>query len=1140
MKKIQLTDALRNIKKRFVSYLSIVFIIMLGTGGFLMTRYAGTGIRGAAKDFFIASNFKDFELASSIGLTQASIDKVNQIEGVTDTEGVETLAGKMTFKDSTTDVTLISWTERISVPLIVSGTKPEKTGECAVGNDFARSHNLSVGDVIQIATDDIYGVHPLLTDTCTITAIVRHPDFSRSDAHNVIVLPLESFNLKDMEYRYMRLYVKADARDDLMFSKGYTRSVKGTADRLKELIHQLEADTLDDAKRLANLRIEYEMQEAQAQIDDARRQISEGEAALEAKLAEGKQQLAAGKAQLANAYRQLISGEAQLRDAEAMLASVRKVRDLLRGKSPAELLGFVNEVNGYIDAYNQAADDWTREQIRNALKEYLSQDPAREYAAIIKDISGIDLNQAADNPPSLIPAQNAMRDVTSILLLAAAADEGINPVDIYQDVETISKLSDEINAAPNEEAANAAREKLAAYLADPEVQRRLGFVSQYLGIDVNELIWLSSMTEMDQYQLVRFHDLLRQMRIAKNSIANAESMVAQGRAKLAAGWAQYYAGLKLLQEKEAEMNELEAQARAQLADANAQLEQKIAEGEAELTKARARVESLTCSWIVQERDVNGGYMALLTNSASAFNLGYALGILFLIVAALVVFSTLIIIIEEETKLVGTAKAFGFTNREILAKYMVFALSASVVGAILGILVGVGIAALVQGLLTNTRMFIYSFPKIRIELWSTVVVSLGAIALSAAVTLLACSDLLRNSAYNLLNGLSNKKHKNRKKKTSSNKRGSLYSRLIIRNMITEKARVLISILIIAGSTTMVGTGLSLKAGFDGMTKLQLSRIIRYDYAVSFESKMPQENLDKLEQLMETDGVSFLPVLSQGALFEQDDRLQGLSLLCADPAELDNYYAIRDLNTFRPVPIPSHGILIQRRLNESFGIRKGDILPILNSTLVAHNADVVGYFENYLDRLAVCSPESYREIFGTDPVCNAYYLKLNGMNETEFLEQIKAISPDFTVKRADDFLHLYNTGFVMYNAIVMISILIAIIMSFIVLTNLASIFLNRKKTELIVMRINGFTQNEALIYLSKETLLTILIGLAAGVLFGTALSYLLIRIVEPTDAQFARHVHVFAWVIAVLLEGSFAFLINWNVFRRVRKLNFRDIM
>ena len=192
MKKTQLTDALRNIKKRFVSYLSIVFIIMLGTGGFLMTRYAGTGIRGAAKDFFIASNFKDFELASSIGLTQASIDKVNQIEGVTDTEGVETLAGKMTFKDSTTDVTLISWTERISVPLIVSGTKPEKTGECAVGNDFARSHNLSVGDVIQIATDDIYGVHPLLTDTCTITAIVRHPDYSRSDAHNVIVLPLES------------------------------------------------------------------------------------------------------------------------------------------------------------------------------------------------------------------------------------------------------------------------------------------------------------------------------------------------------------------------------------------------------------------------------------------------------------------------------------------------------------------------------------------------------------------------------------------------------------------------------------------------------------------------------------------------------------------------------------------------------------------------------------------------------------------------------------------------------------------------------------------------------------------------------------------------------------------------------------
>ena len=44
MKKTQVKDAVRNIRKRIVSYLSLCLVIMLGLGGMFTTSYMGAGL----------------------------------------------------------------------------------------------------------------------------------------------------------------------------------------------------------------------------------------------------------------------------------------------------------------------------------------------------------------------------------------------------------------------------------------------------------------------------------------------------------------------------------------------------------------------------------------------------------------------------------------------------------------------------------------------------------------------------------------------------------------------------------------------------------------------------------------------------------------------------------------------------------------------------------------------------------------------------------------------------------------------------------------------------------------------------------------------------------------------------------------
>jgi ABC-type antimicrobial peptide transport system permease subunit len=114
-----------------------------------------------------------------------------------------------------------------------------------------------------------------------------------------------------------------------------------------------------------------------------------------------------------------------------------------------------------------------------------------------------------------------------------------------------------------------------------------------------------------------------------------------------------------------------------------------------------------------------------------------------------------------------------------------------------------------------------------------------------------------------------------------------------------------------------------------------------------------------------------------------------------------------------------------------------------------------------------------------------------------------------------------------------------MSFMILTNLSNIYVIRKKRELTVMRVNGFSIRQTKGYLAQESLVTTLIGLALGVLAGVLLAPFATATVEPADLQFDKSLHILAWIAAAGLEGLFALIIYSITFRQIKHFNLRDI-
>jgi ABC-type antimicrobial peptide transport system permease subunit len=214
-------------------------------------------------------------------------------------------------------------------------------------------------------------------------------------------------------------------------------------------------------------------------------------------------------------------------------------------------------------------------------------------------------------------------------------------------------------------------------------------------------------------------------------------------------------------------------------------------------------------------------------------------------------------------------------------------------------------------------------------------------------------------------------------------------------------------------------------------------------------------------------------------------------------------------------------------------------VLDAGFRRRECRINGFVQNYQKRIILFTPACYRNLFDADFPQNSYFLRLNGTSDQALREALLAISDDLGFERADSFFDQYRAIAFMYNAVVLAVTVIAILISFVVLVNLASIFVSRKKRELIVMRINGFSLRRTRGFLIGEAFVTTVMGLVLGVLAGIPIGSVAVRFMETPDVIFVREVQPAAWAAAVLTEGLFAMLIYGMVVKRVKYYQLSDL-
>ena len=1116
MKKTQLKDALRNIHKRMHSYLSVCLVVTLGMIGLVSTSFVRAGLEEKGDQYYREQSFKDFDLISSLGVSEDNLAKIRQVKGVTAVEGVIQQDGVASFGEEKSNVTVISLTEKLSVPNLVKGKLPKAEDECMVGEDFAEEEKIKVGDRIGLSLSglDVLGnLEPLHAKEFTVTGLMAHPDYLRRKSVNTVTLPMAAYNEEATHGFYTRAFVGLKQPKDIsILTDEYLSRIAGVRKKLENLTGQLSGDRLKEMQDEAHKVIDDEWNKAQKKIAEAEKEITDGQKELDEKLSEGEDKLNSAQSTLNSkvasysqkiaAYEKKIAkGEKDLKKGKKQLADGRKALKEARE-------AFEDE-NAWV---RQALINtrWLLEKIKEGGWEDRPEFIAKEQQLanwIIDHEKQMRTVVNIANSSTAKWAAKKLKELTNIDFVNIRIMIGGFPVD------------DAVREAKN-------------------VLNGGHFSTWFLGNIEKALQAMQDILDQLDVAEKKLNDLERKIRSGERELAAGRKKVADGKrlmanekaaaeAKIKSGWNEYYAEKDKYEKK--------------LAEAKALLLTNREEAEKKLAEAREQVDKMKCSWIVLDRDTNAGYVDVRANIKTIHDMGRAFGILFIAISALVCFSTLVIIIDEQKKLVGTAKAFGFHKREVFGKYLTFGVTAAFAGSILGLILSAVLGVILQIALAYSRMYPFGKARSIIQPGLFGVVTLIMIAVTALAAIIACTDVLKTPASILMKGGSHRKsaYAKKKEKRSSRSKGTLYSRLILRNMRDDKARVVITVTVIAFCCMLMGLSIYMKLAYDGMTSRQKTDVYLYDLRMDLGEKVSEDQEKALVEVLKKHEVSYLPATHENMLYSWNDRLDGLQIICADPAKLQDYIAIKDQSTGKDVSIPDDGIIIQHRMHDSYGMDKGDKLPVLDSTLDPKKAEIKGTFLNHVGRMAVTTPAGYKKIFGEEAPVDCYYIHLRGAKTGALKQDLQAVTQDISLETSDDFAKKFETVAWLYDILIAMMMTVAVLISFLILTNMANIFLARKRTELTVMRVNGFSVKQTKGYLTRETIITTVTGLALGVIMGIIISPKLTGALMQPDLEFDRSFHVLPWIIALAVEAVFAVIINTVVFRKVKDLDLKDI-
>lgn len=429
MKKAVIKDALREIKKSYKRFISILLMAFLGVGFFAGIRASSPDMLDTIDTYYKNQNVYDIQVLSTLGLTSDDINAISKIENVEHVDGNFETDGQIEVGNKEVIAKVMSLND-FNTPVLIDGSLPSAKNECVVEERFLTVNNKNIGDTIELNIKDMQNdngedVPYLYEKELKIVGTVQSPMYISLDRGTstlgsgkidyYMYIPKSNIQANSI---YTNIYVKVkDANKYTTSSKKYEDCVNSVKTEIEKIKDNREKSRYDSLVNTVTKKVEDAEKELNTQKTDAKSKIADAEKELE----NGKKQIENAEKtikfnrikadkEFSKAYTELINGKNKIADSEKQLESKEKQAneefDKLE-KQKAELNtqlttlnSGITEVQKNIENINialknpnltseqKANFEKTKKQLENKLSE-LNNTKAQLVSAISKIDSGI-------------------------------------------------------------------------------------------------------------------------------------------------------------------------------------------------------------------------------------------------------------------------------------------------------------------------------------------------------------------------------------------------------------------------------------------------------------------------------------------------------------------------------------------------------------------------------------------------------------------------------------------------------------------------------------------------------------------------------------------------------------------------------
>ncbi len=886
-----------------------------------------------------------------------------------------------------------------------------------------------------------------------------------------------------------------------------------------------------------------EITAGQQQIESTRTQLN----AQKQQITDGLSQVSVGEAQLQEGISALESAKAQLTELQSQLETVRASYNAAL-ENPDASQEEIDILAAQVSALEEQEAAVTQ-QIQASEAQIESQ--RQQLAATRSELeSGL---AAVEDGLSQLSQKESELNAGLEQITAGQAQIDAGWIQIQEQENTLAASKAEIEAGEQElekgqKQLKAAKKKLS------KAQKEIDSNAETLAAGQAELdANVAKLNDSEaQYAsgLEQYHSGARQIAENEAKLTSGEQEIAENEAKLADGEKEIADNEKKLADGEKEITDNEkklqdaakdlkkgekdlADGKKEYEDAQKDAEDEIAENQQKLDDAKKELEDLEKpEWMVTDREDLPEYTDYGDNADRLRNIGQVFPVIFFLVAALISLTTMTRMVEEQRTQIGTLKALGYKKSAIAAKYICYAFFATLLGSVLGMLIGEKIIPYI--IITAYGIMYHNVANtisIDYQPGFALIASAASVVCTVGATLFASGKELQETPASLMRPPAPKEGKRvlLERFTFIWKHLSFSWKSTIRNLFRYKKRLIMTVFGIAGSMGLMLVGFGIQDSISDIAAIQYRELQHYDGMVIEDSDATEEEHAELfEYMKENEQIAHCNRV-QMTKISAPKGSSNISIYLFVPESLSEFakdVTLKNRITGETYELTDEGAAISEKTASLLGLKVGDMIPLKKGDK-EYKVRVAVITENYMSHYLYMTPRVYEQTFGEKPEYENIVFTMQEdckddleMAGTRILANPGALSISYTSSLASQVDRMLST----LDAVILVLIVSAGMLAFVVLYNLNNINITERQRELATLKVLGFYDGEVSQYVLRENVILTVLGIMFGAVFGILIHRYVITTVEVDAVMFGRNIKPLSFLYSGILTSIFSIVVN----------------